>query len=73
MNVKIDFIYGDLDEQIYMVQPEGFSQPKQEHLVCKLGNHFIDWNNIWGSGTNDLTPTQSGFATKDVSMTFLFT
>jgi len=36
MDVKIDFIHSDLDEQIYMVQPEGFIQPEQEHLVCKL-------------------------------------
>jgi ATP-binding cassette subfamily B (MDR/TAP) protein 1 len=30
MDVKIDFIHSDLDEQIYMVQPEGFIQPEQE-------------------------------------------
>jgi hypothetical protein len=36
MDVKTAFLHGDLDEQIYMEQPEGFSQPGQEHLVCKL-------------------------------------
>jgi hypothetical protein len=36
MNVKTTFLYGDLEEQIYMEQPEGFSQPGHEHLVCKL-------------------------------------
>jgi hypothetical protein len=36
MDVKIAFLYGDLEEQIYMEQPEGFSQPGHEHLVCKL-------------------------------------
>jgi ATP-binding cassette subfamily B (MDR/TAP) protein 1 len=34
--VKIAFLHGDLKEFIYMVQPEGFSQLGQEHLVCKL-------------------------------------
>ena len=36
MDVKTAFLHGDLEEQIYMVQPEGFSQPGQEHLVCNL-------------------------------------
>jgi len=36
MDVKIVFLYGDLEEQIYMQQPEGFSQPGHEHLVCRL-------------------------------------
>jgi hypothetical protein len=34
--VKTTFLHGDLEEQIYMEQPEGFSQPRQKHLVCKL-------------------------------------
>jgi hypothetical protein len=36
MDVKTAFLHGDLEEQIYIEQPEGFSQPGQEHLVCKL-------------------------------------
>jgi hypothetical protein len=40
MNVKRSFIHGDLEELIYMEQPEGFSQPGQEHLVCKLKKSF---------------------------------
>jgi hypothetical protein len=40
MNVKIAFLHGDLVEQIYMEQPEGFTQPGQEHLVCKLKKSF---------------------------------
>jgi hypothetical protein len=36
MKVKTTFLHGDLEEKIYMEQPEGFSQPRQEHLVCKL-------------------------------------
>src|SRR4051812_27940565 len=36
MDVKTAFLHGDLEEQIYMVQPEGFSHPGQENLVCKL-------------------------------------
>jgi hypothetical protein len=36
MDVKIAFLHGDLEEQIYMLQPEGFNQLGQEHIVFKL-------------------------------------
>ncbi|RVX11676.1 Retrovirus-related Pol polyprotein from transposon TNT 1-94 [Vitis vinifera] len=36
MDVKTVFLHGDLEELVYMVQPEGFIQPVQEHLVCKF-------------------------------------
>ena len=36
MNVKTIFLNGELDEEIYMEQPEGFSVPGQEQKVYKL-------------------------------------
>nr|GEV36279.1 zinc finger, CCHC-type [Tanacetum cinerariifolium] len=36
MDVKITFLNGDLDEEIYMKQPEGFVMPGHESKVCKL-------------------------------------
>ncbi|KAE8707081.1 hypothetical protein F3Y22_tig00110387pilonHSYRG00804 [Hibiscus syriacus] len=36
MDVKTAFLHGDLEEHIYMRQPEGFTQPGNEHLVCRL-------------------------------------
>ncbi|KZV49059.1 hypothetical protein F511_11010 [Dorcoceras hygrometricum] len=36
MDVKTAFLNGDLEEEIYMEQPEGFSAPGQENKVCKL-------------------------------------
>ncbi|GJT98079.1 zinc finger, CCHC-type containing protein [Tanacetum coccineum] len=36
MEVKIAFLNGDLDEEVYMKQPEGFVMPGNEHKVCKL-------------------------------------
>ena len=36
MDVKTTFLNGDLDEEVYMEQPEGFVLPGNEHKVCKL-------------------------------------
>ena len=36
MNVKTIFLNRDLDEKIYMVQPEEFIASRQENKVCKL-------------------------------------
>ena len=36
MDVKTAFLNGNLDEDIYMDQPEGFAEKGKEHLACKL-------------------------------------
>ncbi|GJZ73524.1 retrovirus-related pol polyprotein from transposon TNT 1-94 [Tanacetum coccineum] len=36
LDVKTAFLHGNLDEEIYMLQPEGFEQKGKENLVCRL-------------------------------------
>lgn len=36
MDVKTAFLHGDLQEEIYMEQPEGFTAKGKEEYVCKL-------------------------------------
>ncbi|KZV46385.1 hypothetical protein F511_16024 [Dorcoceras hygrometricum] len=36
LDVKTVFLHGDLEEEIYMLQPEGFAEIGKENLVCRL-------------------------------------
>ena len=36
MNVKTVFLNGNLDEEMYMMQLEGFIAKNRKHMVCKL-------------------------------------
>ena len=36
MDVKTTSLHGDLEEEIYMKQPEGFAVKGKKKLVCKL-------------------------------------
>ena len=36
LDVKMTFLHGDLEEEIYMEQPKGFVVPDQERIVCRL-------------------------------------
>lgn len=42
MDVKTAFLIGHIDEELYMMQPEGFVDPKDAGKVCKQVSR--SWN-----------------------------
>ena len=42
MDVKTTFLNGDLEEEVYMKQQEGFSYSDGERLVCKLNKYIYE-------------------------------
>ncbi|KAE8735271.1 DNA repair protein RAD51-like protein 1 [Hibiscus syriacus] len=36
LDVKTVFLHGNLEEEIYMLQPEGFEEEEKKNLVCRL-------------------------------------
>ena len=40
LDVKNAFLYGELDREIYMEQPQGFELKSQPNYVCKLKVHL---------------------------------
>ena len=54
IDVKIAFLQGDLEKEIYMEQPEGFSVKGKEELVYKLKKNFYGLKQAPWSGTRSL-------------------
>ncbi|KAL0412857.1 UNVERIFIED_CONTAM: Retrovirus-related Pol polyprotein from transposon TNT 1-94 [Sesamum radiatum] len=55
MDVKTAFLNGELDEEIYMEQPEGFVVPGQEKKVCRLVKSLYGLNKLLNNGMKSLT------------------
>lgn len=48
-DIKTAFLYGDLEEEIYIKQPEGFQNGNPE-IVCKLRKSLYGLNNLHDAG-----------------------
>ncbi len=51
IDIKTAFLYGHLEEEIFMEQPEGFITPGQENKVCRLHNCIYGLkqaSHVWG-------------------------
>jgi len=56
MDVKTSFLNGDLEENVYMDQPMGFSVEGKNHIVCKLKKSIYDLkqaSRLWYLKFND--------------------
>ena len=51
MDVKTVFLHGDLEEEIYMEQPEGIVVNRKENHVCKLRKSLYGLKKLQCSGT----------------------
>nr|CAN76388.1 hypothetical protein VITISV_037906 [Vitis vinifera] len=55
LDVKTAFLHGNLEEYLYMIQPEGFIVQGQENLVYKLRKNLYNLKQAQDSGTRSLT------------------
>jgi hypothetical protein len=56
LDIKTAFLNGDLDEEIYMIQPEGFITPGREKEVCHLRKSIYGLkqaSRIWSKKFNE--------------------
>ena len=68
IDVKTVFLYGELEEEIYMEQPDGFVVPGEENKVCRLIKSLYglkqapkQWHEKF-----DTTLTSAGFSVNEV-------
>ena len=54
MDVKTTFPNGFLKEELYMMQPEGFVDPKGANKCVSSSDPFMDWCKPLGGGINAL-------------------
>ena len=55
MDVKTAFLNGDIEEEIYMTQPEDCVVLGQENKVCRLRKFLYGLNELLNSGMKILT------------------
>ncbi|KAE8683046.1 hypothetical protein F3Y22_tig00111220pilonHSYRG00128 [Hibiscus syriacus] len=46
LDVKTAFLHGNLEEEIYMLQPEGFEEKEKKNLVCRLNKSLYDLKQV---------------------------
>ena len=68
LDMKTAFFHGGLEEDIYMIQPEGFIVQGQENLVCRLRKSLYGLKQAQDNGTRNLTALCIELGSKDVKL-----
>ena len=55
MDAKTAFLHGELEEKIYMKQPESYIQEGKENKIYPLSKFLYELNQSLGSVINSLT------------------
>jgi hypothetical protein len=74
IDIKTAFLYGHLEEDIFMEQPEGFITPGQENKVCRLHKCIYGLkqaSHVWGNLFMDFIE-QHGFKKSDADPCLFF-
>ena len=68
MDVKLEFLNGIIEEEVYVDQPLGYTVKGHEHKVFKLKKALYGLNKIHELGTIVLTPTSSTMVSSEVEI-----
>jgi Reverse transcriptase (RNA-dependent DNA polymerase) len=72
LSVKTAFLNGNLEEDMYMIQPTGFENPKNARKVCKLLKSIYGLKH-YGVGIFNFTKKSNSLTSSDAKKNLVYT